>query len=397
MKKIFGFLKKLAHPLVPILLIAVGMALSVLNFGIFVCIPLSIAFIHLGYSFRQQSKIKSSMTEQDQEEEEDGISAEAWMEIAANMDSVFSDLDKDLDQTRNIIESATGVIAGSLTGLEEASSEQKAVLSEMAEELMKVTQSDDGSKSQDNSAEVSGKIIEGFIGAIESIKTESKEMSSEFSNITEQASTISDSLKSVNDITSQTNLLALNAAIEAARAGEAGRGFAVVADEVRTLSQKTDQFNKHISEDTRQIIEAIQTVSSRVDSISNYDLDQAYESRDQVEQIFQSITELNTSVVGKTQTVSEISEGIRDHIQTGVISLQFEDITSQLLEHIRNRIYTIRKLSIQLTSSISSVDDQRALTNALDEIRRESALEMEHLSRSVVQQQSVETGSVDLF
>ncbi|HIF51302.1 MAG TPA: hypothetical protein EYQ42_07255 [Thiotrichaceae bacterium] len=222
-------------------------------------------------------------------------------------------------------------------------------------------------------------------------------MSSDFVTITDQAKTISTSLKSVNEITSQTNLLALNAAIEAARAGEAGRGFAVVADEVRHLSQKTELFNKQISEDTRKIIEAIENVSKRVNIISKYDLETAHESRQRIDEIWASMSNLNLSVVDKTHVISDISNGISEHVQTGVISLQFEDITSQLIAHIRNRIYTIKKLSIQLTSCISSLDDHQTLNTMLGQLQEESDAAMQTLGESSIKQQNIDTGSVDLF
>lgn len=205
------------------LLVIIAMGLSLLDQSSFACVPLAITLIILASSIKKNSENEMSFSQEQSQTDAtymEDIDAEAWMHTATT-------LDNDLNQAGDVIKSATNAIAGSLTGLEEASSSQQAVLGEMVSELLNVTQSnnEEQTKGIDNSAQENGTIIEGFINTIESIRTETRHMSSDFVSITEQAKTISDSLKSVDEIISQTNLLALNAAIEAARAGELAEGL----------------------------------------------------------------------------------------------------------------------------------------------------------------------------
>jgi methyl-accepting chemotaxis protein len=330
------------------------------------------------------------------------LSAEAWMVSAKALEKVFLDLDGDLNQSVDVIRSATTTIAGTLSGLEQVSTSQQSVLGEMIHELLQVARAgaeEDGNQASglDASAGESRRILAEFIATIEEMQGEAGRMLGDFQQMHTEAQNINGTLKSMNEIASQTNLLALNASIEAARAGDAGRGFAIVADEVRTLSIKTTEFNRKIIEDIRVIVEAIQSVSARVERIANYDLEAANASRNQVDGIWEALATLNARVVTKTKSVSGIAAEIDRHIRTGIVSLQFEDIVSQLIDHIRIRIHTLKNISVQLTSCINCLDDQRALMSMLNQVEEQSKAAMKTLGESTVKQHSVETGSVDLF
>lgn len=147
--------------------------------------------------------------------------------------------------------------------------------------------------------------------------------------LSEDSKEISRVMEVIESIAEQTNLLALNAAIEAARAGEQGRGFAVVADEVRDLAMRTQDSTREI----QLVIEKMQQSSSNAVEVMNQGQEQALSSVEQAKLAGEALNAINMSVTRITDMNQQIAATTEQQSAVAnTINNNFSDITSSALE-----------------------------------------------------------------
>ncbi|HEC1748017.1 TPA: methyl-accepting chemotaxis protein [Campylobacter lari] len=219
------------------------------------------------------------------------------------------DFSTQVENAKGSVEITTNVLGSEIKKMLISSSKFAHKLTIQCEKLEEFMQKlVDGTYSQSNSLEKS-------IKAVEQINISMQNVGGKTTEVVSQAENIKEVVNVIKDIAEQTNLLALNAAIEAARAGEHGRGFAVVADEVRHLAEKTERSLGEIEANVNILVQSVNDVSISMHE-QTQSISQINDAIIQLEDVTKENVKIANFTNETTKEVGDISQDILKEVES---------------------------------------------------------------------------------
>lgn len=293
------------------------------------------------------AKAQEAMRKAEAAGQEAQAKAQAILTVAnrlEEMGNVLSSASTELSAQVEQSDRGAGEAAQRLSEAATAMNEMNATVQEVARNASSASSASAETKEK---AEAGAQVVERSLRRIESVHQVSLELKEDMSQLNEHARSIDQIMGVISDIADQTNLLALNAAIEAARAGEAGRGFAVVADEVRKLAEKTmastnDVGNaiRAIQESTAKSTASVDNAVSQIEEATQF----ANESGHALEEIV-ATAEATADQVNAIATASEEQSAASEEINHSII--ECNDMSKQIADAMAEAAKAVSELANQ--------------------------------------------------
>ncbi|WP_421274261.1 methyl-accepting chemotaxis protein [Aeromonas veronii] len=253
-------------------------------------------------------------------------------------------------ESERLSRSAAGNL-GNMTRQQEQTTQLATAMTEMTSTVHEVAnntaQAAEAANEADNQAVTGDEVVQQSVNMIEQLAEEIASAGNTVKEVAKASEQIGSVLAVIQSIAEQTNLLALNAAIEAARAGEQGRGFAVVADEVRSLAGRTQHSTAEIRGTIEQLQRAVGTTVTMIEhSVSRAGesverANQAGEALGRIKGAVNSIRDMNTQIAAASEEQSSVSDEITRNIVSVHEISQATTLVARDTAHIASHVATL--------------------------------------------------------
>ena len=346
-----------------------------------------------------------------------GVRAVATEEVLQIVTEVFGALQQaltlkdikvhdDIRRGKTIISDAVVKLGNSFNGLNTQTRAQQQLVASLMDEVSQ----DNPLKARSNRSSVKeiaegmSAILQGFVDTLGQVSAKSSGVIAKMEAMTDVVNQTFSLLGHVEMITKQTNLLSLNAFIEAARSGEAGRGFQVVATEMRNLSQSSAKMNEQIRSQVERSKKIVHETRDVVNQMAMRDMSSLVEAKDRADALFTKLDMMNQFISESLGQVSQVTQGIDRSVGLAVQSLQFEDIVGQLLTHADRELSEQEQVLADVYGRLSRFSErvqsggnvQTALLELNNGLQALCGATLIQKSAAVLQE-SMDEGDVELF
>ncbi len=250
--------------------------------------------------------------------------------LTVSMDTIVAKLSSTMNRINDVsnqVSSGNNQVALGAQSLAQGAIEQTSAIETLSSTIKEITLKIGETASDSQTAKAANEKSQ---QALSMSNEQMQEMVSAMGNISEKSMMINNIIKTIDDIAFQTNILSLNAAVEAARAGAAGKGFAVVADEVRSLATKSAQSAKDTASLIEETVQAVEAGNKIVSSTSN-SINVALESANELSILVESIAVASASQSEGAGHVMEGIDQISSVVQTNSATAEESAATSEEL------------------------------------------------------------------
>ncbi len=282
--------------------------------------------------------------------------------VVATVSSASEELSAQIEQSSRGAENQSQRVGETATAMEE----MNATVLEVAKNASQAAETADSAKKK---AQDGSTIVGQAVREIANVREQAQALKSDMDTLGKQAEGIGQIMNVISDIADQTNLLALNAAIEAARAGEAGRGFAVVADEVRKLAEKTMTATKEvgdaihgIQQGTRRNIENVERAAKSTEEATGL-ASRSGEALTEIVRLVDMASDQVRSIATASEQQSSASEEINRSIE------EISTISSETSQAMGQAAQAVSELARQAQELQSLIADMQSDTADVGEAR----------------------------